>query len=458
MSVHEMGQLLGAEINLMEMTEIEYTHLQHLLLQTHMEGQAADPDGLDLRFPTTIFGVSVTAQPAATKPDTGSVKTFPSPTVQAIDLSTSNDEQCASVPDPRLGETVDIGELDMVIACSGGFNDGEKTPSNFGEVPGSVLTRARREVGETLTEAPDGCGSSLNRPHSTARVCLEKRFGCRPEDVPRQQDTQMAVLTNFLTKLQQSTESQEASKHPQASMHPQMQKWIKSDRANPIELSNPYGGALFNPITGVCGQAFGHISHVVEPNKNQGLTNSNNFLSYCPERAAGKAQCISHTSQTEEQQWVKVEKEAVPTAPKHPRARTLRRPSGPPQLEGTKAAVEAGKSGRRRAGTLAESSQRREKHNSKERDRRKRIRMCCNELNTLVPFCRPDTDKASTLQWTTAFLKHIQEVNGDSLKESFQSAFCGKTGLRLMPGTDSDQLHVHQEMAGTASTPLAAQH
>ncbi|KAK0147416.1 Transcription factor-like 5 protein [Merluccius polli] len=452
MSVHEMGQLLGTEINLMEMTEIEYTHLQHLLLQTHMEGQAADPDGLDLRFPTTIFGVSVTAQPAATKPDTGSAKMFPSPTSQAIDLSTSNDEQCATVPDPRLGETVDIGELDMVIACSGGFNDGEKTPSNFGEVPGSVLTRARREVGETLTEAPDGCGSSLSRPHSTARVCLEKRFGCRPEDVPRQQDTQMAVLTNFSNP--QNLKKQ-ANIRKQACIH---KCRSGSNRIALILLSfqiHTEGPCSTQSLACV---AFGHISHIVEPNKNQGLTNTNNFLSYCPERAAGKAQCISHTNQTEEQEWVKVEKEAVPTAPKHPRARTLRRPSGPPQLEGTKAAVEAGKSGRKRAGTLAESSQRREKHNSKERDRRKRIRMCCNELNTLVPFCRPDTDKASTLQWTTAFLKHIQEVNGDSLKESFQSAFCGKTGLRLTPGTESDQLHVHQEMAGTASTPLAAQH
>lgn len=50
-------------------------------------------------------------------------------------------------------------------------------------------------------------------------------------------------------------------------------------------------------------------------------------------------------------------------------------------------------------------------------DRRRRIRICCDELNLLVPFCNAETDKATTLQWTTAFLKYIQERHGDSLKK-----------------------------------------
>ncbi|KAK2110319.1 Transcription factor-like 5 protein [Saguinus oedipus] len=62
-------------------------------------------------------------------------------------------------------------------------------------------------------------------------------------------------------------------------------------------------------------------------------------------------------------------------------------------------------------------SQRRERHNRMERDRRRRIRICCDELNLLVPFCNAETDKATTLQWTTAFLKYIQERHGDSLKK-----------------------------------------
>ena len=43
--------------------------------------------------------------------------------------------------------------------------------------------------------------------------------------------------------------------------------------------------------------------------------------------------------------------------------------------------------------------------------------MCCNELNTLVPFCQPDTDKATTLKWTATYLKYIKEVYGDSPRE-----------------------------------------
>ncbi|KAG7263843.1 hypothetical protein CRUP_013072 [Coryphaenoides rupestris] len=64
-----------------------------------------------------------------------------------------------------------------------------------------------------------------------------------------------------------------------------------------------------------------------------------------------------------------------------------------------------------------EQQQTQENHNYKERDRRRRIRMHCRELNSLVPFCTPTTDKATTLQWTTAFVRHIQDVYGDTLKE-----------------------------------------
>uniref|UniRef100_A0A8C1V3E9 BHLH domain-containing protein n=1 Tax=Cyprinus carpio TaxID=7962 RepID=A0A8C1V3E9_CYPCA len=81
----------------------------------------------------------------------------------------------------------------------------------------------------------------------------------------------------------------------------------------------------------------------------------------------------------------------------------------------------AGMSGTKRCRTrlLMDRTQRKEVHNRKERDRRRRIRLCCDELNLLVPFCYADTDKATTLQWTTAFLKYIQEIHGDRLKQVF---------------------------------------
>ncbi|KAM9828397.1 uncharacterized protein ACBT44_022671 [Syngnathus typhle] len=37
-----------------------------------------------------------------------------------------------------------------------------------------------------------------------------------------------------------------------------------------------------------------------------------------------------------------------------------------------------------------------EKHNCRERERRKKIRSLCEELNLLVPFCATDTDTIST--------------------------------------------------------------
>ncbi|XP_071750736.1 transcription factor-like 5 protein [Centroberyx gerrardi] len=417
---HDPGQILGTELNLMEMTEVEYTHLQHII-QTHMEAQAADPDGSDVRcHPTT----------ATTKDAAVSIVISPSPTTQAIDLSTSTEEQSlmSSLP-------------------------GEKTPTTCGEVPVSVLARVRREVNVTQAEPPANSSTSLlTRPHPSARVCLEKRFNCVPGDIPRQQDAQSAVLSNFLTIFQQSAEAQEAV------IHPQMQKWMRCDRANPIELSNPYGGGVFNPIAGMCGQVFGHIPHMVESNKHQGLIIPKNLsLTYRPERVT-KTEIISHTNPTEEQHLVKVETNAVakPAAPnKHVRAR------GPRPLKAAKAAPDsagqAGSSTRKRARSCVESSQRRERHNSKERDRRKRIRLCCDELNMLVPFCHPETDKATTLQWTTAFLKYIKDVYGDTFKEEFQNTFCFETGVCLKPSCTSGQVPARQEMTETTSTPLAAE-
>lgn len=51
----------------------------------------------------------------------------------------------------------------------------------------------------------------------------------------------LLVCFSFLTVLQQSAEAQEAV------IHPQMQ-WMKTDRANPLEVSSPFGGGVFNPV------------------------------------------------------------------------------------------------------------------------------------------------------------------------------------------------------------------
>ncbi|XP_062315248.1 transcription factor-like 5 protein isoform X1 [Osmerus eperlanus] len=454
----DQGQILNTELNLLEMTDVEYTHLQHII-QTHMESQTADPDGSgDSRFNSTIFAVGSPAQqPTNTKVEIEYTATS-SHTTPSNFPSTLTDGQSILTHSAKQDQ-FDVQGIKMVLVSDADGISGERTPTSCGEVPGSVLAKVR-SAGDTTG---DGCvepfvngAPLLARPNPPARVRLEKRFNCG--EFPRQQDSQSVALTNFLTMLQHSSEAQEAS------MHPQMQKWMRSDRSNPIELSHTYGGS-FNPIAGFRGQGFGN-THVLETNKHQGLIIPKNFTFSCrQERMSAKTPCINNASPTDEQVWVKVENDGAAVRTALPAKRAKIR--GPRSLKATTASTAGsadvngagGATGgtRKRGGGPVESSQRRERHNSKERDRRRRIRFCCDELNLLAPFCNHETDKATTLQWTTAFLKYIREVYGDSIKQEFQSTFCGKTGLRLKPSGVSSQILVHQETAETHSAPQAAE-
>ncbi|XP_023284441.1 transcription factor-like 5 protein [Seriola lalandi dorsalis] len=349
--------MLGTELSLMEMTEVEYTHLQHLI-QAQVEAQAGSPDGPDARgHPATL----------TVKDATGSTVISPFTTTQAIDLSTSTDEHCLVMP-------------------------GEKTPASYAEVPGFVMARIR---GENSPSEPPASSrtSSLKRSRSAARVCLEKRFNTVSADTPRN-DIQSAVLTNFLTILQQSAEAHEAV------IHPQMQKWMKTDRPNPFEVTNV--GGVFNPVTNMCDDE-------VTP------TASRKSGSACGSRPIKAANAASES------------------------------------------AGESGSSTRKRAQFCMSHSQRRERHNSKERERRRRIRLCCDELNMLVPFCDSDTDKVTTLQWTTAFLSYINKTYGDTFKEEFQTAFTEEKGLFLKSNPSPGQDTIHREMDETLSIPLAVE-
>ncbi|XP_010729994.1 transcription factor-like 5 protein [Larimichthys crocea] len=407
------GQMLGAELGL-EMSEVEYTHLHHLI-QAHMEAQAAaaaPPDGPDARsYPATV----------TFKGATGSMAMSPFTTTQAIDLSTSTDEHCVGT-------------------------SGEKTPASYGEVPGFVLARVRGEDSPTDPRA-NSSTSSQKRCRSAARVCLEKRFSMLSADTPRQQDIQSAVLSNFLTMLQQSAEAQEAV------IHPQMQKWMKTDRANPFEVSNPFVGGIFNPVTNKCEQVIGHIPHMADL-KHQALIIPKSFsLNFCPERLVTKAHNTSGSSSAEEQQQLVNIENAVLTSASSNHGRTDSSQfikSGPDSARGSLSST------RKRARSQMSLSQRREKHNIKERERRKRIRSCCDELNMLVPFCDSESDKVTTLQWTTAFLRYINKTYGDTFKEEFQKAITDEKGI-LKSSLSSGGDLIHQDMDETLSIPLAVE-
>lgn len=145
---HEQGHMSGGELTLMEMSEVEYSHLQHLI-QAHLEAQAVPSHGLNAR------SHSATMSPFASS--------------QAIDLSTSTDEHCLVMP-------------------------GEKTPAPYGEVPGFVLAKVRGEDSPTEPRA-ESSASSEKQSRSGARVCLEKRFNTMSPDTARPQDIQSAVFS-----------------------------------------------------------------------------------------------------------------------------------------------------------------------------------------------------------------------------------------------------------------------
>ncbi|KAM8862379.1 uncharacterized protein AB9W97_017794 isoform 1-T2 [Spinachia spinachia] len=366
--VLDHAQLPGPEPNMMEMSEVEYTHLQHLL-HTHTEPHAvALPD------------------PPAARCHSAAIKGEPL-TTQAIDLSTSTDEHYQVMP-------------------------GEKTPGSPGEVPGFVLARVRGEDSPTEIRS-SGSASSQARSRSAARVCLEKRFSALSADTPRPQEVQSAVFSSFLTMLQQSAEVQEAVVH----------------MTNPLEDCSSYGGGVFDQVTNICEQVIGSNPYMVEPNKHQGLIIPKGFsFNFHPERVVTKAHYTSGSNSTEQQQLVTIGNDVGTPA-------VLRKHDAPPGPRPGWASSTApdyaggcGSSTSKRARSHMSLIQRRERHNSKERERRKRIRLYCDELNMLVPFCESDTDKVTTLQWTTAFLRYIQQTCGDSFKEEFQNAFADGKG------------------------------
>ncbi|KAG7228157.1 hypothetical protein INR49_013440, partial [Caranx melampygus] len=379
LSKKTQGQILGVDPGLMEIPEAEYTHTQHFI-QAHGEAHAGPTDGPHARAPPATMIVEEVA---------GSTAMSPFMTTQAIDLSTSTEEHCVLMP-------------------------GEKTPaSSYGEVPGSVLARM---TGENSPREPPACSrtSPLRRSRSSARVCLEKRFNTMSADTetPRNKDVQSAVLSNFLTILQQSAEAHGAV------VHPQMQKWMKTDRPNPIEVTN----------------VFGYIPHIVEPNQLQGFS-----FNVCPERVINKTHHTSSSNPTQEK-LVSIRSnndEVTPTASRKHGGACIPKPTKAAKVSSESAGGSVS-STKKRAQPCISHGQRRERHNIKERERRRRIRLYCDELNVLVPFCESDTDKVTTLQWTTAFLKYINKTYGDTFRKEFQTAFNNDKGQKSSPSLDKN--------------------
>ncbi|KAI5095494.1 hypothetical protein C0J45_13924 [Silurus meridionalis] len=315
-------QATSSEMNLLEMTEVEYTHLQHLI-QSHMEAQ----DGAE------------------------EVRLNPS---SSADHESENDcmacqpgASCSSSSSSLLTQSVssnqradDRQEVFLYSDPSSISSLGESTPTGSAEIHSSFLAMKMRCVMEGARE------------RSVSRRVFP--LSLRPNP-PARGDAQFS-------------QQLEGSKQP------------------------------------------------------EGITSKNLPVSKSADPVP-RSPSIVYTDTTNEEKVINIENEFVGKAGKRVRTHRGRalqtRDTNIMQGSGNwkPVCIMGGRKPGRRTRPAVEIIQRKERHNLKERDRRRRIRLCCDELNTLVPFCYAETDKATTLQWTTAYLKYIREVYGDSLKQ-----------------------------------------
>ncbi|XP_063104127.1 transcription factor-like 5 protein isoform X5 [Cavia porcellus] len=425
------------DLSLVEMTEVEYTQLQHILY-SHME--AADGE-LEARLGSTLLGGPGAGAGAGAA---GALSTAP-PVYPVLCPPLASDAPC-------LGH-VDFQELRMMLLGEAGA--AEKTPGGADGARTRADGAAKEGAGAT---GPEGAPEARAKP--AVRVRLEDRFNSIPAEPPAaprgpEPPEPGVALNNLVTLIRHPSELMNVPLHQQQNKCTALVKNKTAAAATALQFTYP----LF---TGTCStggnsnlsqtQSSSNSCSVLEAAKHQdiGLPRAFSFC-YQQEIESTKQTLGSRNKTLPEQVWIKVGEEALCKQAINKRNRSRirqldtsieRRALGEIQNVGegstaTQGAWQSSESSQSNLGEQTQSgpqggrSQRRERHNRMERDRRRRIRICCDELNLLVPFCNAETDKATTLQWTTAFLKYIQERHGDSLKKEFESVFCGKTGRRL---------------------------
>ncbi|NXA47499.1 TCFL5 protein, partial [Nothocercus julius] len=342
---------------------------------------------------------------------------------------------------PCVGH-VDFQELRMLLLSESNLpgSHADKTPSSSSaEAPGHGLAGGKGSGGAAGPRKENaGADGSAPAPEARAksavRVRLEDRFNSIPAETPRAPEPQepAAALSNLVTLIRQPSEL--------IPLHQHQNKCAALVKSKPAALQFTYPLLAMNTCPAPAGAAAPHAQNsgtsctILEAAKHQDLGLPRTFC-YHQEIESTKQTVGARNKALPEQVWIKVGEDALCKQAINKRSRSRLSPldtnvdrkplseiqntcDGPGAAQGP-------------AGAHEGVSQRRERHNRMERDRRRRIRICCDELNLLVPFCTADTDKATTLQWTTAFLKYIHERHGDSLKKEFETVFCGKTGRRL---------------------------
>uniref|UniRef100_A0A8C0EZ12 Transcription factor like 5 n=1 Tax=Bubo bubo TaxID=30461 RepID=A0A8C0EZ12_BUBBB len=448
------------DVSLVEMMEIEYTQLQRILY-SHTEARASEGE-VEARLNSfSLPGNSCSSNCSGNQPVypvTGQ-SGFPSDS----NLLSSN---------PRLGCT-DFQELRMMMFSESNLSlsQTDKTPNNSSvEVSGHSLVKVKHS--ENLVGMNKGGMLAENsalapepRSKSAVRVRLEDRFNSIQTENQEPQESGV-TLNNLVTLMRQPSELIGVPLHQQENKCAALGKNKPLPATPTLQFTCPIltmnacsAAGSANPSQT---QTSGTSCTILEAAKHQDL-GIPKTLSFCYQEIESTKQAVGAMNKAlPEEGWIKVGEDTLckqemngscsHAGPLDPN--TDRKPLGEIQNVRQSATAAQGPwqpapsrpSTQPQGGTQDGVTQRRERHNRMERDRRRRIRFCCDELNLLVPFCTVDTDKATTLEWTTAFLKYIQEQHGDSMKQEFETVFCGKTGRRLKTaGSDSFVMHPVQE-------------
>ncbi|XP_075032833.1 transcription factor-like 5 protein [Mixophyes fleayi] len=444
------------DLNIVEMTEIEYTQLQQILY-SHMDSQTSESD-IYTRMNSAFFPVGTSSnvpqyQSTSITNQTNSVGQNVCPVTCQTAVSSESNTMSTN---QTLGH-IDFQELRMMMLSESNMsltnsNTSEKPPNNTGSDTPEASTLRVRHVGnvpEINKENENLAHMSESRSKSAVRVRLEDRFNSIQTDVPKYQEPQEASVTlnNLVTLIRQPSQLTGAQQQNKCAT-------LVKDKAPAstasIQFKVPSGNVGSSQTQTNSSDSCGNSCPLLEAAKHQEMSRPRTFsFCYQQEIESTKQTLGTQNKSLPEQVWIKVGgalcKQAI-NKRNHSRIRqvdTNMERKALSDIQNVGETQSAGASGMSWPPTKSNTSElasnnkqggsslRREKHNRMERDRRRRIRVCCDELNHLVPFCNVETDKATTLQWTTAFLKYIQERDGDSLKKEFENVFCGKTGRRL---------------------------
>ncbi|KFQ24193.1 Transcription factor-like 5 protein, partial [Mesitornis unicolor] len=448
------------DVSLVEMMEIEYMQLQHILY-SHTEIQASEGE-----VEARLTSFSPPGNSAATPLNT-SQEGCPSSSSGSQPVCPVTCQSGLPSDSHLLGSNTHLGcadfqDLRMLLLSEPNIplNQPDKMPNSSSvEVPGHSLVKVKHDEnfvgankGNILVE--NSALAPEPRSKSAVRVRLEDRFSSIQTENPRCQEPQESgvTLNNLVTLVRQPSEPIGVPLHQQDNKCAAFGKSKTAPATPSLQFTYPLftmntcsSAGSANPSQA---QTSGAPCTILDAAKHQDL-GLPKTLSFCYQEVESTKQEVGAMNKPlPEEVWLKGGEDTLCKHSMNRRSCSRMSPnidrkplteiqnmhdvgqgsasatcSWQPALSSSSLQVHSGA----QDGT----AQRRERHNRMERDRRRRIRICCDELNLLVPFCTVDTDKATTLQWTTAFLKYIRERHGDSLKQEFETVFCAKTGRRL---------------------------